>query len=150
MQSNHVRREAQIRVSPKINAYLLGPHLLGTVKERIRDDHLKAPPPKKDKEQPRIRFGQFIEGGVWSNLHTHNKSISSLKSTSPPAYASTSTHNTPTPINLTGPTRNPSTHNDSAGTQDTLDNTVSSLQCSFHQEVEHVNIIRREAAAANA
>jgi len=43
----HVRREAQIRVSPKISADLRGLKLSGTVEERVRDDHLEAPPLKR-------------------------------------------------------------------------------------------------------
>ena len=54
--------------------------------------------------------------------------------------------NTPPTVDLTGHDQSKNT----PGTQDTLDSTVSSLQCSFYLEVERANTLRREAAKTNA
>ena len=55
------------------------------------------------------------------------------------------------PIELTGHKRNITPkHTREDSSQDTMESTISSLKCSFQQEVERENTLRREAAEANA
>ena len=56
---------------PKILVYLSGLYLTEKASSRKRDDYLEAPPPKKSKAIPRIRFGKVTTGGVWGNLHAN-------------------------------------------------------------------------------
>ena len=127
-----VRRENLLQVSPKISAYLEGLDLKGVVEERIWDDHLRAPPTKKKRSSPRIRFGAVVEGGVWGALNATDET---------PVKQSTTTE-----VETTTTTD----EMDTQPTQETLDSTVSSMQSSFQQEVERANRMRKAAAEANA
>jgi len=84
-------------VSLKISAYLRGLKLSGTVEERVRDDHLKASPLKKNRSQRRIRFDKVVVGGVWGNLHANNDSSATKGGPSP------SSTPTPTPTHISSP-----------------------------------------------
>ena len=93
--------------------------------------------------------------GAWSHLHAPAQPQPTTTEPSPsptpaPTTQPTSPHVSTTPaINLTGHENNNRTR-DGTGTQDTLDSTVFSFQCSFHQEVERFNNLWREVAKANA
>jgi hypothetical protein len=129
----HVQREAQVRVSPQISAYLEGLNLTPAV-NRVRDDHLRAPPAKKTRAQPRIRYGTVPINGAWSNLHTPETSQVTPTAPSPSLLTSPSQTPTPTPMTQSTPpyVPNPPTvdltgHDqtkNTTGTQDTLDSTV--------------------------
>lgn len=125
------------------------------MKDGVRDDHLGAPPDKKTHAQLRIRYGKLSTNGTWSNLHAPRQSQSTASKTSPSPIPALSTHptsplvSTTTSIDLTGHDNYTKTQ-DGTGTQDTLDSMISSLQCTFHQEVETINTLQREAAKANA
>ena len=96
---------------------------------------MKAPPPKKLKAPPRIRFGKAKEGGVWGNLRdSENESPSKKKKMENAIDLTETTVSAEGSFTIDG------------GTQDTLDSTVSSLQCSFQKEIERENLLRKEAA----
>ena len=59
----HVRKETQFQTTPKITEYLKGLNLSGKAKIHNNGEYLKAPPPRKSKAPPRIRFGKAKEGG---------------------------------------------------------------------------------------
>ena len=132
----HVRREKNVKVSPKIAEYLKGLDLQGLVADRVRDDHLRAPPPKKSKAGPRIRYGPTEEGGVWGALSTPRKMTGGpidncdLKAVNVDVVS-------------------PAPRHDTQSTQETLDSTVSDLQSSLQQEVERANRLRKVAAEAS-
>ena len=92
---------------------------------------MTAPPPKKKKTGPRIRFGAKVEEGVWGALNAKEDKTGNKENGS----------HTTASTNEVLPTTQPS--------QETLDSTVSSMQSSFQQEVEKANLLRKEAAEAN-
>jgi hypothetical protein len=50
------------------------------VQARQQEEYLKAPPSKKTRAPPRIRFGKVKEGGAWGNLRDlENESPSKKK-----------------------------------------------------------------------
>ena len=79
----NVRRGNTIQVSPKISAYLEGLKLNGIVEERVQDDHLRAPPPKKKKSSPQIRFGTVVTKGAWGPLRANDKDTKRTEIPSP-------------------------------------------------------------------
>ena len=134
---SHVRRETHFRPTPKITEYLKGLNLSGTVQARKQEAHLSAPPIKKTRAPPRIRFGNVKERGAWGNLRD-------TESESPPKKTKVDTM-----IDLTNTLGASSgSFTLAGGTQDTLDSTVSSLQSSFQKEIERANTLRKEAAEA--
>ena len=141
----HVRRENQVRDSPKIAAYLQGLNLTTTLPLRAREDRLQVPSAKKTKTYPLIRFGKEQPGSVWGNLHATDDAPPKIKVT--PKQ---------TQIDLTEGenTEMEGASSEVRGIQDTLestlDSTVSSLQSSFQKEVERANKLRREATEATA
>ena len=133
-----MRRENTIQVSPKISAYLEGLHLNGIVEERVRDEHLRAPPPKKKKTSPRIRFGTVVPNGAWGPLQEDDEGV--IDKTVVTAEIESES----------GEVEEGKAAMDTQPSQETLDSTVSSIQSSFQQEVERANRLRKEAAEANA
>ena len=140
-----MRRENQVRDSPKIAAYLQGLNLTAPLSLRRRDDHLQAPLAKKTKVHPRIWFGRLQPGSVWGILHATNEAPTKDKATPKQKQ-----------IDLTEDdnTENEGESSEVRGTQDTLertlDSTVSSLRSSFQQEAERANKLRWEASETTA
>ena len=101
----HIQREKQTRILPKISAYLQGLHLLGKVKEWVRDNHFKAPPQKKRRPHTRIPFGTDAVDGVWGNLHLNDTPSQSTPIIYPPSIPQQNYIANTILIDLTGPTR---------------------------------------------
>ena len=92
----------------------------------MRDEHLRAPPPKKKKTSPRIRFGTVVPKGAWGPLREADEGINDKTVVTAEIESETEEVDEGKAAMDTQPS------------QETLDSTVSSIQ----EEVERANRMR--------